>query len=53
MSVSRPLSRDANESLPVAVSVLGSWLLLWGWNRSSICNGTLSAGVLFIAIVEA
>jgi hypothetical protein len=53
MSVSCPLSRDANESLPVAASVLGSWLLLWGWNRSSVCNGTLCAGVLFIAAVEA
>jgi hypothetical protein len=28
MSGSRPLSGDANESLPVAVSVLGPWLLL-------------------------
>jgi hypothetical protein len=45
MSVSRPLSGDANESLPVAAPVLGSWLLLWGRNRSSVCNGTLSAGV--------
>jgi hypothetical protein len=36
MSVSRPLSRDTNESLPVAASVLGSWLPLWGWNRSSV-----------------
>jgi hypothetical protein len=45
MSVSRPLCRDANESLPVAASVLGSWLLLWGWNRSSVCNGTLNASV--------
>jgi hypothetical protein len=45
MSVSRPLSRDANESLLVAAPVLGSWLLLWGRNRSSVCNGTLSAGV--------
>jgi hypothetical protein len=53
MSVSRPLSRDANESLLVAAPVLGSWLLLWGRNRSSVCNGTLSAGVLFIAVVEA
>jgi hypothetical protein len=26
---------------------------LWRWNRSSICNGTLSAGVLFIAAVGA
>jgi hypothetical protein len=69
MSGSRPLSGDANESLLVAVSVLGPWLLLQrslashpelvtpqalrcggcsyprGRNRSSICNGTLSAGV--------
>jgi hypothetical protein len=43
MSVSRPLSRDANESLPVAASVLGPWLLLCGRNRSSVCNGTLSS----------
>jgi hypothetical protein len=28
MSGSRPLSRDANGSLPVAASVLGPWLLL-------------------------
>jgi hypothetical protein len=28
MSGSRPLSGDTNESLPVAVSVLGPWLLL-------------------------
>jgi hypothetical protein len=53
MSVSRPLSRDANKSLPVAAPVLGSWLLLWGQNRSFVCNGTLSAGVLFNAAVEA
>jgi hypothetical protein len=69
ISGSRPLSGDANESLPVAASVLGPWLLLWrslashpesvvpqalrcggcsyprGCNRSSVCNGTLSAGV--------
>jgi hypothetical protein len=69
ISGSRPLSGDAYESLPVAASVLGPWLLLWrslasrpesvapqalrcggcsypqGWNRSSVCNGTLSAGV--------
>jgi hypothetical protein len=53
MSVSRPLSRDANESLPVVAPVLGSWLPLWGWNRSSVCNGTSSAGVSFNAAVEA
>jgi hypothetical protein len=69
MSGSRPLSGDANESLPVAASVLGPWLLLQrslasrpelvapqalrcggcsyprGQNRSSVCNGTLNAGV--------
>jgi hypothetical protein len=69
ISGSRPLSGDANESFPVAASVLGPWLLLWrllasrpesvvpqalrcggclyprGRNRSSVCNGTLSAGV--------
>jgi hypothetical protein len=69
MSGSRPLSGDANESLLVAVSVLGPWMLLQrslashpelvtpkalrcggcsyprGRNRSSVCNGTLSAGV--------
>jgi hypothetical protein len=69
MSGSRPLSGDANESLPAAASVLGPSLLLQrslasrlelvapqalrcggcsyprGRNRSSVCNGTLSAGV--------
>jgi hypothetical protein len=29
ISGSHPLSGDANESLPVAASVLGPWLLLW------------------------
>ena len=77
MSGSRPLSGDANESLPVAASVLGPWLLLQrslashpelvapqaprcggcsyprGRNRSSVCNGTLSAGVLSIVAIEA
>jgi hypothetical protein len=69
ISGSRPLSGDANESLPAAASVLGPSLLLQrslashqefvalqalrcggcsyprGRNQSSICNGTLSAGV--------
>jgi hypothetical protein len=69
MSGSLLSSGDANESLPVAASVLGPWLLLQrslascpelvapqalrcggcsyprGRNRSSVCNGTLSAGV--------
>ena len=77
MSGSRPLSGDANESLPAAASVLGPSLLLQrspashqefvapqalrcggcsyprGRNRSSVCNGTLSAGVLFIVVVGA
>jgi hypothetical protein len=77
MSGSRPLSEDANESLRVATSVLGPWLLLQrslasrqelvasqaprcggcsyprGRNRSSICNGILNAGLLFIVAVEA
>jgi hypothetical protein len=69
ISGSRPLSGDANESLPAAASVLGPSLFLQRslashqefvvsqalrcggcshlreWNRSSVCNGTLSAGV--------
>jgi hypothetical protein len=77
MSGLRPLSGDANESLPVATSVVGPWLLLQrslasrpelvapqaprcggcsyprGRNRSSVCNGTLNAGVLFIVAVGA
>jgi hypothetical protein len=53
MSGSRPLSGDANESLLVAASVLRPQLPLWGRNRSSVCNGTLNAGVLFIAAVGA
>jgi hypothetical protein len=77
MASSHPLSGDANESLPVAVSVLGPWLLLQrspasrpelvapqaprcggcsyprGRNRSSICDGTLNAGLLFIVAVGA
>jgi hypothetical protein len=77
ISGSRPLSGDANKSLPVAASVLGPWLLLQrslasrpelvapqaprcggcsyprGRNRSSVCNGTLSVGVLSIVAVGA
>jgi hypothetical protein len=69
ISGSRPLSGGANESLPVAASVLGPWLLPQrslasrpelvapqaprcggcsyprGRIQSSVCNGTLSAGV--------
>jgi hypothetical protein len=77
ISGSRPLSGGTNESLPVAESVLGPWLLPQrslasrpelvapqaprcggcsyprGRNQSSVCNGTLSAGVLFIVTVGA
>ena len=69
MSGSRPLSGDANESLPAVASAPGPSLLLHRssashpelvipqalrcggcsypreWKQSSICNGTLSAGV--------
>jgi hypothetical protein len=34
-------------------SRVGGCSYLRGWNRSSVCNGTLSAGVLFIAAVGA
>jgi hypothetical protein len=75
MSGSRPLSGDANKSLPVAASVLGPSLLLQRslanhqefvvpqalrcggcsypreWNRSSVCNGTLSAGVCSLRLL--
>jgi hypothetical protein len=77
MAGSRPLSGNANESLPAAASVLRPWLLLQsslmshpklvapqvprcggcsyprGRNRSSVCNGTLNAGLLFIMAVGA
>jgi hypothetical protein len=77
MAGSHPLSGDANESLPVAASVLGPWLLLQRSpvsrpelvapqaprcggcsyprerNRSSVCDGTLNAGLLFIVAVGA
>jgi hypothetical protein len=33
MACSRPLSGNANESLPMAASVLGPWLLLGCLNR--------------------
>jgi hypothetical protein len=26
---------------------------LWRWNRSSVCNGTLNAGLMFIVVVGA
>ena len=33
--------------------IMGGCLYLQRWNRSSVCNGTLSAGVLFIVAVGA
>jgi hypothetical protein len=33
--------------------IMGVCLYLRRWNRSSVCNGTLSAGVLFIVAVGA
>jgi hypothetical protein len=33
--------------------IVGGCSYLRSWNRSSVCNGTLSAGVLFIVAVEA
>jgi hypothetical protein len=38
---------------PQAPAVAWGCSYLRRWNRSSVCNGTLSAGVLFIAAVEA
>jgi hypothetical protein len=37
----------------VGPPVVGGCSYLRRWNRSSICNGTLGAGVLFIAAVGA
>jgi hypothetical protein len=38
---------------PAGPPMWGGCSYLRGWNRSSVCNGTLSAGVLFIAAVGA
>jgi hypothetical protein len=38
---------------PRRPSNVGGCSYLWEWNRSSVCNGTLSDGVLFIAAVGA
>jgi hypothetical protein len=40
-------------SSPRRPSNVGGCSYLRGWNRSSVCNGTLSAGVLFIMAVGA
>jgi hypothetical protein len=34
-------------------SIVWGCSYLWRWNRGSVCNGTLSAGVLFIVAVGA
>jgi hypothetical protein len=49
----RPSSVGVGVGKVAASSALRPSLLLWGRNRSSVCNGTLSAGVLFIAAVGA
>jgi hypothetical protein len=40
-------------SSPRRPSNVGGCSYLRGWNRSSVCNGTLSVGVLFIVVVGA
>jgi hypothetical protein len=49
----RPSSVGVGEGKVAAASALRPSLLLWGQNRSSVCIGTLNAGVLFIAAVGA
>jgi hypothetical protein len=49
----RPSSVGVGEGKVAAASALGPSLLPWGRNRGSVCIGTLNAGVLFIAAVEA
>jgi hypothetical protein len=58
-SSSSLLLERATASHPSAFCCSAGLPIMWGcsyprrWNRSSICNGTLSAGVLFIAAVGA
>jgi hypothetical protein len=58
-SSSSPLLERATASRPSAFCCSAGPPIVWGWsflrrwNRSSVCNGTLSAGVLFIAAVGA
>jgi hypothetical protein len=56
---SSSLSERAAACHPSAFCCSAGPPIVWGcsylrrWNRSSVCNGTLSAGVLFIAAVRA
>jgi hypothetical protein len=56
---SSPLLEWAAVSHPSAFCCSAGPPIVWGcsclrrWNRSSVCNGTLSAGVLFIVVVGA
>jgi hypothetical protein len=58
-SSSSLLLERATASHPSAFCCSAGPLIVWGcsylrrWNRSSVCNGTLSAGVLFIAAIGA
>jgi hypothetical protein len=58
-SSSSLLLERATASHPSAFVAPQAPPIVWGcsylrrWNRSSVCNGTLSAGVLFIAAVGA
>jgi hypothetical protein len=58
-SSSLPLLGQATTSRSLVFCCSAGPPIMWGcsylqrWNRSSACNGTLSAGVLFIAAVEA
>jgi hypothetical protein len=53
------LLERAAASHPSAFCCYAGPPIVWGcsylqrWNRSSVCNGTLSAGVLFIVVVGA
>jgi hypothetical protein len=53
------LPEQAMASHPLVFCCPAGPPVVWGcsylrrWNRSSVCNGTLSAGVLFIAAVGA
>jgi hypothetical protein len=58
-SSSSLLLERATASHPSAFCCSAGPPIVWGcsylrrWNQSSVCNGTLNAGVLFIAAVEA
>jgi hypothetical protein len=56
-SSSSPLLERATVSRPSAFCCSAGPPIVWGcsylwrWNRSSVCNGILNAGVLFIVVV--